>query len=266
MTAPIRLRDRLRAAVDGPRRVVHRGEHAVYVDLDGEVAGVIAARASRVPCALWSAATDLPSVGICGDRAEVRGGRLVIDGQQLQVGRLTDLRVRRHPALRPSGHQLSDEHLVALIGLGPGLTPLGDDIVCGWLVARHAAGLPDVAVSAAVRRLAARTTPLSAALLDCATRGEALPELAAWLRERAGLAASSRGLAASSRGPAASSRGLRASSRELAAVGATSGAGLLTGARLALEPLSEGVAGHRADICSSLTNPSLEQPTNRSVA
>ncbi len=220
--APIRLRARLLAAPDGPRSVVHRGEHAIYVELDGQLAGVTSARATRVPCALWSTTPDLPSAGLTGERAELRGGCLVLDGRELRVGRVVDPRVRALTGLRASGHRLDSRLLEAMIGLGDGLTPLGDDVVSGWLVARIAAGAADDEVAHAVRRLATRTTALSATLLDCAARGEALPELADWLRVRAGYGTSP--------------RRLEASTRALAAVGGSSGAGLLAGARLALMP------------------------------
>ena len=47
-------------------------------------------------------------------------------------------------------------------GRGEGLTPLGDDVVCGWLAAHRGAGTPTPEVDDAVRRLLPRTTTLSA--------------------------------------------------------------------------------------------------------
>jgi hypothetical protein len=69
-----------------------------------------------------------------------------------------------------------------LVGLGPGLTPAGDDVLAALLVtlsagpaaARAAAG--DVA-AAVLPDAGARTTALSAALLRHAAGGEGLPEL-----------------------------------------------------------------------------------------
>lgn len=76
-----------------------------------------------------------------------------------------------------------DNPVAALLGRGPGLTPLGDDILAGALVALLAAGSPtgprlagQVTASAF-----ARTTFVSAALLWHAARGECVPELAALL-------------------------------------------------------------------------------------
>jgi hypothetical protein len=69
-----------------------------------------------------------------------------------------------------------------LVGRGDGLTPLGDDVVCGWLAARRAAGVPTPAVDEAVRRLLPRTTTFSASLLACALAGEVADPVAAYLR------------------------------------------------------------------------------------
>ncbi|MFC4113623.1 DUF2877 domain-containing protein [Nonomuraea zeae] len=79
-----------------------------------------------------------------------------------------------------------------LVGLGPGLTPSGDDVLAGLLVTlRHlgaAAGadraiwLADWLAATVTFDARTRTTPLSATLLHCAARGEASPEVIAVLR------------------------------------------------------------------------------------
>jgi hypothetical protein len=66
--------------------------------------------------------------------------------------------------------------LSALVGLGPGLTPAGDDWLAGWLLAQQLAedltGLRNL--SGLVGQVATdRTTTLSRALLACAAAGEA---------------------------------------------------------------------------------------------
>ena len=109
----------------------------------------------------------------------------------------------------------------------PGLTPLGDDVLCGWIATHRAAGVPTPEVDRAVRAGLHRTTLLSATLLDCALHGEVLPELGRFLRA-VGTAAEP--------GRAA----------DLRAVGGTSGAGLLLGARLALDDLARTRAGSQA--------------------
>ena len=65
--------------------------------------------------------------------------------------------------------------ITALVGLGPGLTPSGDDFLGGLMIALHYFGRHDVArhVATAVLPVAARETSLiSAAYLRCAARGE----------------------------------------------------------------------------------------------
>jgi hypothetical protein len=70
-----------------------------------------------------------------------------------------------------------------LIGRGPGLTPLGDDILSGALVTYAALGSPAFGpLAARVRRhTPGRTTFVSEALLHHAIRGECIPELHALL-------------------------------------------------------------------------------------
>ena len=215
VAAPQRVARRLSRAADGPREVVHRGPHALYVDLDGDVVGLVSAQATRVPCALWSRLPDLKDLA----RADARvvDGVLVVGGSPVRIGRVVDVRARRLALAWPETSAMTPPGSAEPVGRGPGLTPYGDDVLAGWLVARWAAGSPNTEVVDAVRRLRTRTTALSATLLDCAARGETLPELSAWLR-------------------ALGTSGERAAEAALLAVGATSGAGLLAGAREALIP------------------------------
>ncbi len=105
-----------------------------------------------------------------------------------------------------------------LVGNGPGLTPYGDDVLAGALVAAHAVGHPrlpwwQAGTSAALA--AGRTTAVSTALLRHAVDGWATSELAAFVT----------GVC----------RGRTDDSIEpLLAVGHTSGAGLAAGALHAL--------------------------------
>jgi hypothetical protein len=225
--ASARLRSRL--AAGGAARIVHRGRDAVYLDVDGWCVGVLSARAVAVPCGLR---TSLPDLGGLADaaRARVFDGAVELDDVRVQVGRLESATVPRlGPVEAPLVEQvlaggvpatrelpgLLDRPLPTLLGRGSGLTPLADDVLCGWLATHHALGgevpaLPDPR---------ARTTLLSATLVDCARHGEAIPEFRALLRalgtgDRAGVA---RAVAA------------------VGAVGHTSGAGLLLGAGLRLQ-------------------------------
>jgi hypothetical protein len=237
--APQRVHDRLRRAPDGPRRVVHASSTAVYVDLDGWCLGLVSATATRVPCALWS---TLPDLGVLDPGVRVHRGQLVVGDRPVRVTRLVDprtTRVGRHEDVRPrpqdlmtselegldlpTDGRLTPAHLDHLVGRGPGLTPLGDDVLAGWFTARAASGAPDADLAEAVRRRADATTLLSATLLDCAIRGEALPQLADWLADPTDSTADA-----------------------LLAVGATSGAGLLAGAGLALASLEDHTTPRRA--------------------
>jgi hypothetical protein len=82
--------------------------------------------------------------------------------------------------------RLDPDSVAAFIGHGEGLTPLGDDVVCGWLALHRAAGVATHAVDDAVRRLLDRTTALSASLLDCALHGEVADLVADHLRALGG--------------------------------------------------------------------------------
>lgn len=222
VSAPVRVRDRLRAAADGPVPLVHRGLHAVYADLDGWCVGVVDGLSTAVPCALRTTGTELPEVR----SAHVAGGVLHLDDRPLLVGRYVDVAVPRlgipvtspvtSPGTTPA--PMSADEVAELVGSGDGLTPYGDDLLCGWLAAHRSAGIATAEVDRAVRAQLHRTTLLSATLLDCALRGEVLPEFAAWLAALGTAAA-----------PTHAAR--------LAAVGHTSGLGLLRGAHRALTGL-----------------------------
>jgi hypothetical protein len=67
-----------------------------------------------------------------------------------------------------------------LLGVGPGLTPSGDDVLAGVLVAAWSFGLVAGHLRTAVLGAApGGTTDLSAALLRCAARGETIPQVSA---------------------------------------------------------------------------------------
>lgn len=70
----------------------------------------------------------------------------------------------------------------ALLGLGPGLTPAGDDVLTGVLVTVRrlrpsTARALDLVGGAVAARASVRTSPVSAGLLGWAAAGEAVPEL-----------------------------------------------------------------------------------------
>jgi hypothetical protein len=136
-------------------------------------------------------------------------GRLI----NVSVPRITVAEVRGAPATSLEAPEVAD-----LLGRGDGLTPYGDDVLCGWLAVHRAAGLATPEVDAEVLARAGTTTLLSATLLDCAMHGEVIPEFASWLA-------------------ALGTPGEESLAAQLARVGHTSGRGLLEGARRALAEL-----------------------------
>ncbi|HEX6148628.1 DUF2877 domain-containing protein [Nocardioides sp.] len=246
VAAPRRVRERLHAVPDGPVPILHRSPQAIYVDVGGWCVGVLAPRAAQVPCGLRATGVaDLDDV-VSGDPAAyVSCGTLHVGSCALPVGRIVETyvpRVRREVVLKKAtpvtvqatppatvagfaASHLADRRIDAataddLLGRGEGLTPLGDDVLAGWLALHRAAGVPTPDVEEVVRGATERTTLLSATLLDCAQHGEVLPEYAAWLR-------------------ALGTDEEPARVRALHAVGATSGAGLHLGATVALDSLRE---------------------------
>jgi hypothetical protein len=82
-------------------------------------------------------------------------------------------RMRRWARVRLS-RSLHEQAPVDLLGLGPGLTPSGDDLLCGALVALHAIRKVDASrdLAAAIGRAApSATSPLSRAFLQAAAEG-----------------------------------------------------------------------------------------------
>lgn len=251
VSAPPRVRDRLRRCPDGPVPVLHTGPAATYVDVGGWAVGVVTPAATRVPCALRLAGhracgpTDFASEGIPGGpvTAYLEGGSLHLGGHRLPMGRSVDVRAPRGVPRRCTRTTANSVTVLAtppaavaefvsihlprrldataadqLLGRGPGLTPLGDDVLAGWLAVHRLVGVATPEVDEVLAGARARTTLVSATLLDCAAHGEVVPEFARWL---AALATSD----------------ARRCLDALLTVGATSGAGLAVGAAVALTTL-----------------------------
>ncbi|MFG1942945.1 DUF2877 domain-containing protein [Nonomuraea sp. NPDC048826] len=228
----------------------------VRTDLEPSVIAVVTGAATRLPNAVLLAGA-LPSVTM-GDEAFVGDGTVDVGGLSLRARRWWDPSpplgevdpAALPPASALAGHGTPGlagndaiELLAAgcasgrllgavtaaerLVGLGPGLTPSGDDVLAGLLVTlRHLgtatgatraldlAGWLGATVTFDART---RTTPISATLLHCAARGEACPEVLAVLRGLAG------------RQP------LEPALRRLSGLGHTSGADLAQGIAIGLE-------------------------------
>ncbi|WP_230879578.1 DUF2877 domain-containing protein [Planomonospora sp. ID67723] len=218
-----------------PARVLAAFPAGVYLEVRAElephVIAVVTGEATRLPNAVVLG-DRLPRVAV-GDEASVGDGAIEFGPLSLRAHRwwdpapplgpvdpaqlarslpaLTGLcdRSPRRPGLEGNGAaallaegcaeaSLLNSIMAAeqLVGLGPGLTPSGDDVLAGLLVAlRHlgaAAGagravwLADWLAAAVTFDARSRTTPISATLLHCAARGEASGEVLAVLRALAG--------------------------------------------------------------------------------
>jgi hypothetical protein len=147
-----------------------------YCDFDGYVVAVTPSGVPRLPNGLEC---DLPLAS--GATAWIGEGRLESGGRSVLPGPTWDPVPLPRYRLELSSDFVPDPVLLA--GRGGGLTPAGDDILAGY-----AAGLTLFQGRAAEARelafvAAARTTSLSATLLQHAAEGE-LPEPAHALLER----------------------------------------------------------------------------------
>ena len=112
-------------------------------------------RRSRGPGRALVVAADRPAVERAGARALARAGRAPS---------------RRTPSGRPGPATAHD-----LLGRGPGLTPAGDDVLAGWLLAVHHVDDLRAAPAAVLAAAPTATTALSATLLQEAAAGRGVP-------------------------------------------------------------------------------------------
>ncbi|HEU5269796.1 MAG TPA: DUF2877 domain-containing protein [Jatrophihabitans sp.] len=195
----------------GPARLLGSFPTACYLRLgSGAVVAVLTADAVQLPIGVtlpWpSSRLDLRTVGPVGAVVrpdEIRLGRLrvAVTGRRDAALRYCGRPVRLPadatglPDLFGDPDPLADPDLAgaldlfsdpagavaALLGRGPGLTPAGDDLLCGALAATVLFGLSGAGLRRAVLdRLAGSegvTTGLSRQLLLSAVAGDGLPEL-----------------------------------------------------------------------------------------
>lgn len=201
---PAAVSERSTHRVVGPDRVEARvlaaWPAAAYLLVEDAVLPVVTPGALRLPTSLVVAA-DAPVLGWGvqpGDRVTVGGGEVVLPGVTLRVVR--SWRPRRVPTSRHradgglpadgpwsgpatalvTGLLARDDiatRVAALVGAGGGLTPSGDDVLCGVLLGLRVRG--DDAARATlwsvVRPRLGRTTSLSSSLLVEAATGYAVP-------------------------------------------------------------------------------------------
>jgi hypothetical protein len=217
---PARVRD----LISGPVRpvdVLGRFATALYVRLPGgEVIALLSLDAVRLPIGLILpiSSREFPLTYLSGP-AVAGSGAVRIGSWSCRVSRLVSLWAPA--ALTPDRHACEHlRHLLAqfqsadvdlrlpdvllddahgpkvaadlvrrLLGVGPGLTPAGDDVLAGLLVGLRSFGQRAEPLRLAVLAgLSAGTTDLSAALLRCAVRGESIPQVNQLLRTMSGSA------------------------------------------------------------------------------
>jgi Protein of unknown function (DUF2877) len=243
VAVPAGVAERLAAAPDGPLTVLHACSEGVHLDLGGRAVAVLSTRAPGLPHAMRTLHPGWVTTG-ADPSTYVDRGILHLGGRALVTRRLVDVRAPRLDAVRvleaspaaasgtprPRGPglvvgagRITPATVGGLIGRGDGLTPYGDDVVCGWLALHRATGVSTVAVDDAVRQALPRTTTLSATLLECALAGEVADAVGGYLR-------------------ALGSRGETEARAALEAVGHSSGRGLAHGIDLARADLAERVA------------------------
>jgi Protein of unknown function (DUF2877) len=187
-------------------RVLAASGIASYVSIDGSLLGLLHPDAVRLPIAVCVQNGALPTQGASveiGDGVVASDGHawrparwwnprphVDVDALLAHAGVLLDV-VCAEPAdsfglplddARTVAASLADGDPVAalcVIGLGPGLTPSGDDVVAGAFAVLAIAGRLDGSVRDAVETAArTRTTALSSALVAAAGRGEMIPQAA----------------------------------------------------------------------------------------
>jgi hypothetical protein len=204
--------------LDGPRQplhVVHQSRNAYQLaDGQGTVRLCLAdGSAVRLPHACTVRRLPAPSNSL-----HIGAGCLEWGASTYRVVRWRAPARPVLPALRQQIAARAGEHLRSRwrrwVGRGDGLTPYGDDVVCGALVALHAAGEPAairVSAEIAAAPLERCTTATSAALLRLAATGWCIDPVADYLSAQA------------SGGQVETARAA------LLAVGSSSGRGLLEG-------------------------------------
>ncbi|WP_306323210.1 MULTISPECIES: DUF2877 domain-containing protein [unclassified Streptomyces] len=203
-----------------PARVIAVARQALYLLPHGgdTPLAVLAPQAVRVPNAVVvpNAAGERPFHGVAvGDAGRVGCGRLAIGplrlaarefwapprAQDTPPGPTLDRLARLRPprplaaqarpaatalvrALAQGAPTVQRRAAVALLGLGPGATPSGDDFLCGLLLTARLARRPPAwlpALADIATHAEAHTPPVSAALLRHAAAGYCVPQAAALL-------------------------------------------------------------------------------------
>lgn len=126
----------------------------------------------------------LPIVSAAVDWGVGAGDTIVTTGDEIRLSRVTIRAVRswRPAQVRPVGParlRVDGDWIGERIGRGEGLTPEGDDEICGALLVAHAVGEQSLAAPATAQL--ARTTALSASLIEAAAQGYGVPALVSFV-------------------------------------------------------------------------------------
>lgn len=181
-----------RRALARPARVIARFERSAYVESSAGIAciggpglgsgplNVIIPALARMPAPGTELAISLRGARIWRPQATPRPFAARIG--RLPMARSRGIFSAAHPGAAAFGEWLADgarreapHGAASLIGLGPGLTPAGDDLVGGALVALRIAGRHACAARVAdwaLRLATRRTSRISRAHLACAAQGE----------------------------------------------------------------------------------------------
>jgi hypothetical protein len=276
---PAAVSVRVAAALSRPPRpavVLAAFPTAVYLGLDrhDEVLPVVARDALLLPTAVRvAAASNAISWDVAaGDTAVVGAGRVALGRRALVAARTWRPRgvpVLDHPPIEVPGTwagmvsiplvELTADVVMAavegrslagrvrgLVGAGAGLTPSGDDGLCGALLVLLAAGHPAAApLAAAVTARLDATTSLSASLLREAMEGYAVPAVVRLVSAAVGGQAAERESALA----------------DVLAIGHTSGADVAAGVLAALDVLSRSAVARRSPVRGHRTHAAAHTST-----
>lgn len=165
MSAALSVSPFAAALLAGPRRVGKAIGHG-YVRIGDDVLAVTRPGAARMPNGIETELELEP-----GERVTVGRGELRTETGVVTLGPRWNPRPRVRLAARPRARP----RLERLAGRGPGLTPLGDDVLVGYLAGSALAGAAPSAIAALAERAGRQTTALSRTLLLLAAKGQ-LPE------------------------------------------------------------------------------------------
>lgn len=187
------------AVGDGPLNVVVAGEAGLFAALEPGAAATLTAERIAVGdlrvelggAAVWEPRPDWPALRArqavivqrllllrVALRAAPAGSLLALLDPSLGVLPAAIERVGRQALVALQAGWAGDmarlrEGAASLAGLGGGLTPAGDDLLCGWMLGAWLAHpQPESLCQTIVEESAGRTTALAAALLRAAGRGE----------------------------------------------------------------------------------------------